>query len=113
LPSSDGWKLVVKAPADDPYSQIRPFKPVVPEGMNERNFKRCLLSAGYLALMLWIFLLAAYFALRLYRDARAIARAGAFLALIALLFSFVGNRGLIKDSLRYARYAPAAGERKS
>jgi hypothetical protein len=107
-PTRDGWKLVVKAPADDPHSQVRLPRPIIPEGMNERNLKRCLLSWSYLALMLWILLLAVYFALRLHRDPRAIARAMVFLAFIALLFSLVGNRGLVKNSIRFARYAPLA-----
>jgi len=107
--TSDGWKLVVKAPADDPNSQVRLARPIIPEGMNERNLKRCLLSSSYLALMLWILLLAVYFALRLHRDGRAITRAVAFLAFVAVLFSLVGNRGLIKNSIRYARYVPPAG----
>jgi hypothetical protein len=103
-PTSDGWKLVVKAPADDPYSQVRLSGPIIPQGMNERNLKRCLISSGYLALMLWILLLAVYFALRLHRDGRAIARAVVFLAFVAVLFSLVGNRGLIKNSIGYAQY---------
>jgi hypothetical protein len=104
IPTSDGWKLVVKAPADDPYSQIKLARPIIPQGMNERNLKRCLLSSSYLALMLWILLLAVYFALRLHRDGRMIARAVVFLAFVAVLFSLVGNRGLIKNSMRYAHY---------
>jgi hypothetical protein len=103
-PTNGGWKLVVKASADDPYSQLRLVRPIIPEGMNERNLKRCLLSWSYLALMLWILLLAVHFALRLHRDRRTAARAVIFLVFIALLFSFVGNRGLIKNSIRYARY---------
>jgi hypothetical protein len=108
MPTSDGWKLKVGAQADDPHSQIRLPHPIIPEGMNERNFKRCLLSWSYLALMLWILLLAVYFALRLHRDGRAAARAAVFLAFVALIFSLVGNRGLIKNSVRYARYIPPA-----
>jgi hypothetical protein len=104
--TNGGWKLVVGAQADDPHSQVQLPRPIVPEGMNERNLKRCLLSWSYLALMLWILLLAVYFALRLHSNRRAIARAVIFLALIALLFSLVGNRGLIKNSIRYARYIP-------
>jgi hypothetical protein len=106
IPTGHGWKLVVKASADDPYAQIKLSRPIIPEGMNERNLKRGLLSSGYLALMLWILLLAVYFALRLHRDGRAIARAVFFLAFVAVLFSLVGNRGLIKNSIRYARYSP-------
>jgi len=108
ITTSDGWKLVVGAQADDPHSQIRLTRPIVPEGMNERNLERCFISSSYLALMLWILLLAVYFALRLHRDGRAIVRAVVFLAFVALLFSFVGNRGLIKNSIRYARYTPPA-----
>jgi hypothetical protein len=108
IPTNGGWKLVVGAQADDPHLQVQLPRPIVPEGMNERNLKRCLLSSGYLALMLWILLLAVYFALRLHSNRRAIARAVIFLALIALLFSLVGNRGLIKHSIRYARYSPPA-----
>jgi hypothetical protein len=55
--------------------------------------------------MLWILLMAVYFALRLHRDARMAARAVIFLAFVALLFSLVGNRGLIRNSIRYVRYA--------
>jgi hypothetical protein len=108
IPTGNGWKLVVKAPADDPNSQVQFSRPIIPEGMNERNLKRCLLSSGYLALMLWILLLAVYFALRLHRDGRMIARAVVFLAFIAVLFSLVGNRGLLKNSMRYTHYSPPA-----
>ena len=108
VPIGDGWKLVVKAPADDPHSQVQLARPIIPQGMNERNFMRCLLSWSYLALMIWILLLAVYFALRLHRDRRTIARAVVFLAFIAVTFSLVGNRGLIKNSMRYARYSPPA-----
>jgi hypothetical protein len=105
IPTGDGWKLVVGAQADDPHSQVQLSRPIIPQGMNGRNLRRCLLSSGYLALMLWILLLAVYFALRLHRDGRAIARAVVALAFLALLFSLVGNRGLIKNSIHYAQYA--------
>jgi hypothetical protein len=108
LPTSDGWKLVVKAQASDPYSQIKLSQPIVPVGMNERNLKRCLLSWSYLSLMLWILLLAVYFALRRHDGFRTVLRVGAFLAILAVLFSLVGNRGLIKNSIRYARCTPPA-----
>ena len=104
MPFGDGWKLVVGASADDPHSLIKLFRPIIPEGMNERNLKRCLLSSGYLALMLWILLLAVYFALRLHRHGRAMACAAVFLAFVALIFSLVGNRGLIRNSIHYAQY---------
>jgi len=73
--------------------------------MNGRNLRRCLLSWGYLALMLWIILFAAYLALRGRREnGREAAKACVFLAFVALLFSAVGNRGLIKNSIRIAHY---------
>jgi hypothetical protein len=108
VPTNGGWKLVVGAQADDPYSQVRLPRPIVPEGMNERNLMRCLLSWSYLALMLWILLLAVYFALRLHRDVNTAVKAVFFLAFVAMLFSLVGNRGLIKNSMRYAHYSPPA-----
>jgi hypothetical protein len=101
----NGWKFVIKPSATDPYASVQLGRPAVPEGMNERNLKRCLLSTGYLAMMLWILLLAVYFALRLFTSWRSATRACAFLAFLALLFAFVGNRGLIKNSQFYARKA--------
>lgn len=103
-----GWKMVSIPNAGDPYSEITLRRTLVAEGMNERNFKRCLLSWSYLSLMIWILLLAVYFALRLFSGRRDIIRACAFLAVIAMLFSAVGNRGLIKNSLRYSSLAKAA-----
>jgi hypothetical protein len=77
--------------------------------MNIRNLQRCLLSWSYLALMLWILLLAVYFALVRGGPFREITATTIFLAAIALLFAFVGNRRLIKDSIHYANFrTPAA-----
>lgn len=103
-PTDDGWKLVTTSDAHDPYAWIDLDHPIVPEGMNERNLKRCLLSWSYLALMLWIILLAVYFAFLRHRNWRVIGQSVTFLAFMALLFSAVGNRGLIKNSLEAARF---------
>jgi len=100
-----GWKLVIKPGANDPYANIQLPRPLIPEGMNERNLKRCLLSTGYLSMMLWIILLAIYFALRLFPNWRTVVRACAFLLFMATAFSIVGNRGLIKNSRFYAKKA--------
>jgi len=103
--TKNGWRLTTSAQADDPYSEIRLSQPIIPSGMNGRNLRRCLLSWGYLALMLWIILFAAYLALRGRREnGREAAKACVFLAFVALLFSAVGNRGLIKNSIRIAHY---------
>jgi hypothetical protein len=110
VPLSAGWKFIM-ATAEDPYACLAFPSPVIPEGMNARNLQRCLLSWGYLALMLWILLLAAYFALIRGRPWRDIARSAAFMAGISLLFAAVGNRGLIADSIRSARFHPAATQR--
>lgn len=105
VPLSDGWKFIV-AKAGDSYASLVFPSPLVPEGMNVRNLQRCLLSWGYLALMLWILLLAVFFALVRGRPLREIVRPTIFLAGIALLFAAVGNRGLIKNSVRSARFHP-------
>ena len=103
----DGWKLV--AARDDPYVCLDFLAPIVPEGMNLRNLQRCLLSWSYLALMLWILLLAVYFALVRGGSLKEIASTTIFLAGIALLFAFAGNRRLIKESVHYASFRPPAG----
>ena len=100
-----GWAVLSTPTAKAPYSEIKLGRTLIAEGMNERNFKRCLLSWSYLSLMIWILVLAVYFALRFPGNARSIARACAFLAFIAMLFSAVGNRGLIKNSIGYAEVA--------
>lgn len=105
IPLEKGWKLVMKAEATDPNAQVKLPHSLVPEGMNERNLKRCLLSTGYLTMMLWIILLAVYFALRLFPDWRTAMRSCAFLLFMAAAFSIVGNRGLIKNSRYYAQKA--------
>jgi hypothetical protein len=104
VPVPGGWRLV--AGGDNPSACLDFPAPIVPDGMNLRNLQRCLLSWGYLALMLWIILLAVYFALVRGCPFREVAKAAVFLAGIALLFSFVGNRRLIKDSVHYANFRP-------
>jgi hypothetical protein len=148
-----GWKLITSPAAKEPFSRIELHEPIIAKGMNGRNLQRCLLSWGYLALMLWILLLAVYFALRqgqpLHREGDArketgdrrpetgdqrpdrgdriaeskssspgkfpnlprvesgwhrLVRGALFLAGIALLFSAVGNRRLIKDAVSYANF---------
>jgi hypothetical protein len=105
VPLEKGWKFVIKADATDPYASVQLGRPVIPEGMNERNLKRCLLSTGYLAMMLWIILLAVFFALRLFTSRREVLKACGFLLLMAAAFSIAGNRGLIKNSRFYAKKA--------
>jgi len=105
-PLPDGWQIAAAAGAANPSTRIELFVPIIPEGMNHRNLLRCLLSTGYLAMMLTILLLAVLFVFYRPRGWRDFLLHAAFLATLALLFSAVGNRGLIRNSLRYARYVP-------
>jgi hypothetical protein len=108
-PLSAGWKFIV-AKTDDPYAHLAFSSPIIPEGMNLRNLQRCLLSWGYLALMLWILLLAVYFSLVRGRRWVETLESTAFMAGIALLFAAVGNRGLIRDSVHSARFHAASAQ---
>jgi hypothetical protein len=83
-------------------------RPLVAEGMNERNLKRCLLSVGYLTGMLLIVLLAVYTTFLPARTLSEFVASVSFLILLALCFSLVGNRGLVRNSFRYARIAADA-----
>jgi len=105
-PVADGWKITSTPGAKDPYVRIEMFSPIIPVGKDHRNLLRCLLSTGYLALMLWILLLAVMFTFLRPRGWRDLLPPVAFMALLALLFAPVGNRGLIRNSIHYARYVP-------
>jgi hypothetical protein len=116
LSVGDGWKIITNLNATSAYSDIKLSRPLIAEGMNERNFMRCLLSWSYLSLMIWILLLAVHFALKIGQSDIHPPEPGRrrnvfpllFLAFVAMLFSAVGNRGLIKNSIRYAFYSPPA-----
>ncbi|AOS44978.1 hypothetical protein Verru16b_02047 [Lacunisphaera limnophila] len=103
-PDPGGWKLVAAPGAAAPSARLELFSPIVPVGMDHRNLLRCLLSSGYLAMMLLILLLAVFFATSRPRGWRDFFRHAGFLAAIALCFALVGNRGLIRNSLHYARF---------
>jgi hypothetical protein len=107
--SKSGWKIVATPNSTDPYVTAGFRHPIVPLGMNARNLERCLLSWSYLTLMLWILLLACYFSLRRHQNGRVTLQTCAFLAVIALLFSLVGNRGLVKESIRCGVLASSLG----
>lgn len=102
-PAPDGWTIVSTPDANDPFARLALAAPLVPVGMNHRNLQRCLLSTGYLSMMLWIISLAVFFAFRRPEPWRTTGASMAFLALLAVLFSFVGNRGLIRNSIHYAQ----------
>jgi len=94
VPVAGGWKIVTNLNATNPFSDIK------------------LLSLTYLSLMIWILLLAVRFALKMgqpvsaFRFSHSAFQSILFAALIAVLFSAVGNRGLIKNSIHYAFYTP-------
>ena len=105
-PLPDGWKIVSESNASTPGVHIKMDAPILATGINHRNFLRCLYSSSYLTLMLWILLLAVLFTF--YRP-HSWPDAGVhlgFMAALALMFSLVGNRGLIKNSVRYSRFTP-------
>ena len=80
---------------------------LVPDGMNHRNFQRCMRSWAYLTGMLALILgLVAYLAGRrlLWRQWFCLI---AFVLLLSGLFSGVAQRGLLKNSIEYARLAEA------
>jgi hypothetical protein len=105
-PLPDGWQLVAAAGAAHPAARIELFVPLLPEGMAHRNFLRCLLSTGYLAVLLGILLLAVLCVFHRPARRRDFLRAAGYFAVLALLFAAVGNRGLIRNSLHYARFVP-------
>jgi hypothetical protein len=107
-PTAEGFTVVTTANATDPFLAVQLGSTIAPVGMNHRNFLRCVLSTSYLAMMLWIILLAVFFAFRRPEPWRKTAASMGFLALLGVLFAFVGNRGLIRNSIAYSRYvAPA------
>jgi hypothetical protein len=102
----DGWKITSTPDANDPYARIDLYSPLLAKGLNHRNFLRCLYSWSYLGLMLWILLLAVLFTFYRPRGWRDSFSHISFMAAIALMFSAVGNRGLIKNSYRYSQFVP-------
>ena len=107
-PIANGWNITSTLDGIEPKTSIAVATPILSAGMNNRNLQRCLLSTGYLALMLWILLLAVLFAFYRPTNAKsALIRIG-FMAGLALLFSLVGNRRLIRDAIHYALYVPTA-----
>jgi hypothetical protein len=104
-PVGTGWKVTAAADSADPYFLLTLPKPVIPAGMNTRNLQRCLLSTGYLAGMLWLILLIVLTIFHREPPMRRLIRPAAFLALLALMFAIVGNRGLIRASVQSARLA--------
>ena len=110
IPAPGGWKIVTNLNATNPFTDINLGHPMIARGMNERNFKRSLLSWSYLSLMIWILLLAVHFVLKIGEPVSSFRLPASalpiiFLAYLAIIFAAVGNRGLIKNSIRFAQYA--------
>lgn len=105
-PTTQGWTVTSAPGAHNPQLLIRLDSPSLPEGMNARNLQRCLLSTGYVAGMLWLLLLTVGAILERPATWRAALGPVALMAMLALLFGAVANRGLIKNSVRHAAYIP-------
>ncbi len=102
----DGWTISSTPHAKDPAAALTTRAPIIPVGMNHRNFLRCLLSTSYLAFMLWLVIMAVVTAFWKPSGWRDFIRMTGMMALVATPFAFVGNRGLIRNSIHYARYTP-------
>jgi len=107
-PIEEGWQITSSVNASDPYTRIELFSPILAQDINYRNLLRCLLSWSYLSLMLWILLLAVLFTFFRPISWRDMFSNVGFMAAIALMFSVVGNRGLIKNSVHYSRFSSPA-----
>jgi hypothetical protein len=103
-----GWKLVADAKTSFDAGADIDFSAIRPVGMNGRNVLRCLLSWSYLSFMLWLIVLAIYFTFLSHRRGKDILKAAAFLLAISCLFSFVGNRGLIKNAWHISKKKPVS-----
>lgn len=104
IPADDGWKITSVPGSNDPFLRVELPSPILAKDRDYRNFLRCVLSTSYLAGMLFILLLAVFFAFTRPQSWRELPAPLAYLALLAILFSFVGNRGLIRNSIHFARY---------
>jgi len=105
-PVIGGWSVTSTPDAADPMMLASFSASIRAIGADGRNFLRDFLSTGYLALMLWILLLAGFFIFWRERAWRPVAIRTAFLAYLALVFSLVGNRRLIRESVAYAQFSP-------
>lgn len=106
IPSAEGWKLTSVVNSANPSAYIEILSPIIPVGKDHRNLLRCLLSTGYLSMMLWILLLTVLFTFYRPNGWRDLFGPLGFMICLAILFAFVGNRGLIRNSVHYARYRP-------
>ncbi len=105
-PYPPGWTLHSIKNAVAAGVAFAPFPTIEPVGMTGRNIHRCLLSTGYLAGMLVILMLAVTSAFWRPTGWRDFVGHIVLLALIAIPFSAVGNRGLIRNTIRYATFDP-------
>lgn len=101
-PQNGGWLIKTLPHATDPQLQAELTEPIIAPGTLRRNLQRCLLSTGYLGLLAWILLLSVHLAFHRATPWRAHLAPVAFVTLLALLFALIGNRGLIRASLRSA-----------
>ena len=103
-PTLSGFAITSIAEMNDAQLVMELFSPIMAKGINDRSILRCLYSTSYLALMLWIILLAVLFVFWRPGGWRDFGVHVGFMACLALMFAVVGNRGLIKNSWRYAQF---------
>ncbi len=103
-PTLSGWKIKSQSESKGARVKLELFAPIVAYGIDQRSILRCLYSTSYLALMLWLLLLSVFFASRRPREFKESIIQISFMALLAVMFSVAGNRGLIKNSWHYAQF---------
>jgi hypothetical protein len=115
---ADGAGFVVKGDVVRLVSGTQPAAvglrlphPLVPEGMNARNFQRCFRSWAYLAGMLALILSCVAWLAGRQLTWRQGLRLVAFILLLSGLFSAVAQRGLLKNSITSAQLATGLGQR--
>jgi len=102
---ADGGAVRLASGASAAAVRLRLPHPLVPEGMNGRNFQRCLRSWVYLSGLLALILgCVAWLAGRRLTWRQGL-RVAAFILLLSGLFSAVAQRGLLKNSITSARLA--------
>jgi hypothetical protein len=101
----EGWKVTSTPGGLDPVVGLDfDGVPIVPVGMNHRNLLRCLLSTGYLSGMLTILMLAVVTAFWKPVSWGDFARKVGLIAALSVPLAMIGNRGLIRNSIAYARF---------
>jgi hypothetical protein len=92
-PTGSGFNITSSTAATDNRVIIELFSPIKARGIDHRSFLRCVYSASYLTLMLWILLLAVLFVFWRPTGWRDFLSHVGFMACLALMFSLSAIAG--------------------